>query len=384
MNDLIRTPLATLIALTLWASSAAAQDEEADDEPVKPGLYTTVDENEIYLIVGDEQFDLETGESAYLGGQGLERMSQAPGFLDWPCGTEYAMNRGALARYAIDDLPERGRVQEIVRRYFEETQVPDGTLRFLNGEYHGRFPVSEIEQLLSGSYWYRPGPPDAPKAAQRPKVLIISVFWGSGQVVVDPHFLEELKAHYGTPEIPVLFQFPEEYEVPISYFGDQPGLEEIILAFRESGIRPADVPMWFAGDHHASIATDVLVDRLDLPEPAAIDADQLEALLADLRAFGFSRKPLTLTLTPGADALLVDQGERVRAAQSLGIDSIPVMFAFFTEASHAAHCGLPPPISAVGALGTSNSGRPDAPGPDKPPEIELPDPPQVEPPASGS
>ena len=82
MTTVCRTPLSVLIAITLFASTATGQEEE----DVKPGLYTTVDQDEIYLIIGDEQFDLKTGESAFVDDSGLEFVSRPPAILNWPCG----------------------------------------------------------------------------------------------------------------------------------------------------------------------------------------------------------------------------------------------------------------------------------------------------------
>ena len=113
----------------------------------------------------------------------------------------------------------------------------------------------------------------------------------------------------------------------------------------------------------------------------------MATLQAELGGGGLQGKPITLTMTPGSDTMVADDPERLRAAEAMGMDSVPVMFTFFNEGSVASHCGLPPMVAAVGALGTSNdSSTPDAPGevrgPDKPPEIEI-DPPNNEPPQSG-
>ena len=384
-----------MICLALLASAGWAQEQDQGQsqgetdkkpaEPVKPGLYTTVDEHSIYLIIDGKQYDLQTGESAYVDKtKKFESLGQTPDFVEWPCGTSYAMNRGNLPTYSIDDLPREGRIKEIVRRYFEETRLPEGHPLFANGEYHGKFPASEIEALVSDAWWYHAGPKDGPMAFRRPKVLIISLFWGTGQVVVDTHFLKDLEAYYGDQDIPVIFEFREEYEVPMSYFGARPSLDELMQAFSERGIRVADVPMYWAGDNHMSIDTATLANRLDLPPLDKMDPKRLAKLQEDLRANGFSRKPITLAMTPGGDKLLVDEGERIRAAQSLGIESIPVMFAFYTASAHASLCGLPPPSTAVGSLGTSNQQSTVASGPARPPEIELPNPPQPENPASGN
>jgi hypothetical protein len=383
MKKAVRRPLSTLIALTLCVAAGA---QEEDD--VKPGLYTTVDQDEIYLIIGDEQYDLKTGESAFVDGDELQFVSRPPAFLNWPCGTSFAGQRGSLATYPIDDLPPEGRVQEIIRLFFEDKEIPDTTPRWMNGETHGSFPAADIEAMVTDSYWYVGGPPDSRMAAQRPDTLLISVYRGTGQAVVDTNFLAELKRTYPDGNIPVVFDFAEEHEVPISYFGRNPSLNDLAQAFSERGVTPDDVPMFFAGDKHLEVDPGELADALGARPASEIDPDRMASLQADLQAHGFGSKPITLSMTPGSEAMVADEADRIRAAEALGMSSVPVMFSFYTDSSHASHCGLPPMIAAVGTLGTTNaSNTPDAPGevrgPDKPPEIELPDPPQVEPPASG-
>ena len=125
------------------------------------------------------------------------------------------------------------------------------------------------------------------------------------------------------------------------------------------------------------------------PPANEIDPARLQQQKDRIEAGGLTDKPVTVTLTPGSDTPAVDNADRVRAAAELGMGNVPTMMSFYTDATHAGHCGLPAPVAAVGALGTANpsASQPSAPGevrgPDKPPEIELPNPPQTEPPASG-
>lgn len=354
MRRPVRSRLTTLITAALVAGSGWAQDSD----PPKQTLYTTVDEHEIYLIVGDEQFDLKTGESAFVDNGELEFVAQAPAFVNWPCGTDLDMGRGSLTTYSLDSLPAEGAINEVVSRFFEEeARVPEGHPRWLNGASHGKFPIRDIEALVTRASWYNAGPPDALMAYKRPDVLIISLYRGTGQAVVDTNFLDELKDKYPDGDIPVFFDFRNENEVPISYFGRNPSVDMLIEAFTERNIVPASVPMWYAGDMHVELSPRELADRVAAPPADDISPQRMAELQAELNNKGLSLKPFNLVLTQGSDLPRVDAPDRLRAAVEMGLRRVPVVTTFYTDSSHADHCGLPPQVAALGALGTTN---PDA------------------------
>lgn len=341
-----RAKLSTMIALALTASAANAQD------PIKPGLYTTVDEDEIYLIQGGQQYDVKTGETVMITADGLEFVDKPPAFLAWPCGTGFAPDRGTLESFPASDLPPGDEIGSVAQMFFEEAKVIEGNPRWLNGESHMSLPSEQIEQFVSSANWYKPGPEDAKMASQRPDTLIISLFYGTGQVVVDPNHLAYLKELYGDEDIPVVFQYQEENVVPITYFGADPTPEMIMRAFKEQGIKPADVPMWYAGDKHMEVDPGALADLGGVPPASEMDPERLEELKQDIQKNGFSGKPITMAMTQGGDTPLIDEPERLRAAQELGIAAVPVMFSFYDSGSHAGQCGLAPPVAAAGVLGT--------------------------------
>jgi len=393
-NTLKRATLPLTITLAL-----AAANTQAQDTPV-PGLYTTVDQDEIYIIQPNgEQTDIKTGESVRVTEQGLEFIADRPQFLNWPCGTGFAPNRGTLPTFSLDALPPGEQIAEVADRYFAQQQVLDSNPRWLNGESHGAFPASEIDQFVSNAYWYSTGPADAELAESRPKTLLIGLFYGTGQVVVDTNHLDTLKAEYGDDPIPTVFLYEEENVVPISYFGDNPTPEQITNAYDEYGIKPADVPMWYAGDRHVSIDPGALADSLGVPPASDFDASRLAELSQDIEENGFNAKPVTLAYVPGGDGMVADEGARLRAAQQTGVTPVPVMFSVYENDMIASQCGLAPPVAAAGLLGTSEAEAPEAPDdtdvdgpeepaepttppPNPPPEIIPPNPPQPELPVS--
>ncbi len=395
-----RAPLPALIALVLGAPQVMAQDGPP------PGLYTTVDQAEIYIIQPNgEQTDVKTGESVRVTEDGLEFIAQRPQFLNWPCGTGFAPNRGTLPTFSLDSLPPGDQIGQVADLYFSNQQVLDSSPRWLNGESHGAFPASEIDQFVSNAYWYKTGPADAELAEQRPKTLLISLFYGTGQVVVDTNHLDALKEEYGDDPIPTVFQYQEENVVPISYFGDNPTPEQIMNGYNQSGIKPADVPMWYAGDQHVSMDPGALADALGVPPAGDMSPARLQDLQDDIGENGFNAKPVTLAFVPGDDSMVVDEGERLRAAQQAGVSNVPVMFSVYENDMIASQCGLAPPVAAAGLLGTSEGEAPGAETPEEPgegpgdgpgdgpeqpeqpprpvpPEIEPPQPPQPEQPVS--
>ncbi len=382
----------------MTASLAVAMAAQAQDQPA-PGLYTTVDESEIYVITRDgQQTDVKTGESVRINADGLSFVTERPGFMNWPCGTGFAPNLGTLETYALDQLPASDRIAQVVDRYFIEQQVPSQSPRWLNGEAHTAIPAAEIDQFASNAFWYKSGPTTTKMESLRPDTLLIGLFYGTGQVLVDGNQFASLKEAYGEEPIPVVFQFQEENVVPISYFGDAASPEQIAKAFQESGIKPADVPMWYAGDYHTTATPGALADSLGVPPASELNAANQAKLQEDLRKNGFRQKPVTLALVSGSDEMIIDEGDRLRAAEALGIDQVPVMFSVYDQNLFSSQCGLAPAIAAAGLLGTKEGEAPGAtpgddssqppegptPGPDRPTPgpITPPDPPDPEQPTS--
>ncbi len=398
-----RTTLSLMIAAALGASTASAQDPATADKP-KPGLYTSVDEASIYIIQPDgTQTDVMTGESVKLTDDGVEFIAQRPQFLNWPCGTSFAPNRGTLTTFTFDSLPAGDQIAEVANRYFNNQQVLDTQPNWLNGEFNGVLSADQIDQFVSNAYWYKTGPAPAKMANFRPKTLLISLFYGTGQVVVDTNHLDSLKAHYGDEPIPTVFIYQEENVVPISYFGERPQPWQIVKASNESGIRPADVPLWYAGDAHTSENPEQLAIVTNVPPASEMDPESLARIREDIAKNGMSAKPITLGMVAGSEEILVDSPERLRAAQMAGLATVPVMYSVYENDMIASECGVQPPVEAVGVLGTTEGEAPgyippdetdqpglpdqptqppDGPGRPTPPEIVPPNPPPPELPVS--
>jgi len=341
--------LYSAIIAALASPAAYSQQAAEPASAVSPGLYVTVSQSEVYIIQGDQQIDLKVGEAAFAGQDSMHQLDEVPAFLNWPCGG--SSEDGLVPTYTMDSLPPNNRINEIAKRFFEGPEIPDSTPAWLNGESHGSFPAEEIERFSSRAYWYKSGDTTAKMVALRPEILLISLYPNTQQIVVDGNHLEELRALYGSDDIPVTFIFNEENVVPVSYFGKNVTMKKVADAFFKDGLSVADTPMWYAGDRQLATSPAQIADLLQIPPLEEIDPERLAALVADLQTNGFTKKPINISLMAQNGLMVVDEGERVRAAQSIGMDSIPIVFFYFNENSHAKHCGLPIPQIGAGLGG---------------------------------
>jgi hypothetical protein len=351
MKPLQMSSLNAAIVIALVSLAANAQSP-GNSTATSAGLYVTVSQSEVYIIQGDSQLDLKVGEAAFAGADTLKQLDAVPGFLNWPCGGAGADDSEMVPIYSLDSLPPGNRIEEVVRRFFEGPEIPAPSPAWLNGESHGSFPADEISRFSTDAYWYLSGETTAKMEALRPRVLLISLFPATQQVIVDQNHYEELRDLYGDEDIPVTFVFNEESVVPISSFGKNAGVQQVADLYFEKGITIADVPMWYAGDRQVEATPGDLEQAFEIPATEDIDPSRLAALVADLQANGFTKKPINVALMSQNNSMAADEGEKIRAAQSIGIDSIPIVFFNYSENSHKKRCGLAmPQIAAGGGIG---------------------------------
>lgn len=350
INHLHRLALAGLFLAAVAAPVAAQQQEECVDlKGMPPGLYVTVQQNEVFLIKDGKMVELKPGEAGFASESALACLKVPPRMLDWPCNTSEAMARRLAPAYTIEDLPAIGAIREVVRRYFEENKAISPQVIWLNGESHGEFPAVELEALDSSAYWYIPGSDDPFASPKRPKIQLVSLFWATGQAVVDRNTLTALEIAHPDGEIPVAFMFNKDSEVPVSFFGPNPTLEQISKAYLERGIELAPVPVWYAGDHHFKASLKELKLLFDLPKLESISPERQESLRAELKAYGFFHKPIGISIIEETGTMIIDQPDVVAVAADMGITSFPIVMFYFNNTSHLAGCGISlPQISVVG------------------------------------
>ncbi|NCF63042.1 MAG: hypothetical protein GWP58_09345 [Gammaproteobacteria bacterium] len=377
MEVLTKAILPALIASAL-ASNAWAQNEDCEKlEGTPPGLYATTDEGRTYLVKDDEVVELGPGEAGFADEDGVKCIQLPPAFLDWPCASDAAQSR-MFNTYTVEELETGNKMKEIVERYFSIPEVLAPIPNWIDGEFSAVFNYQDIIQLSSPEYWYHPNPNRPILSKKRPRSLLIALFVGTNQAVVDANVIDALRKELGTDDIPVAFVFNDSNVVPISYFGANVSLEEVSKAFNERGIRIAEVPMWWLGDYHLTPTIAEYEKFFDIPALENIPAERQASLKADLEEHGFTRKPILVTLFSEAGSMAVDQPERVRVAASMGMTEIPTSLIFIEPDSVLARCG---PGSPAGASAVSGSTTPIG-GATVPPGAVTP--PPTEPEASDS
>lgn len=370
MKVLTRAMLPTLIASVL-ATSAWAQEDCVELEGTPPGMYTTTDEGRTYLSKDGDVVELGPGEAGFADEDGVKCIQKPPEFLDWPCSTDAAQSR-MFNTYALEDLETDNKMKEVVERYFGVPEVLAPFPNWIDGEYNSVFNYNDIIQFSSPAYWYHVNPDQPIMSDKRPRSLLVALFVGTNQAVVDSNMIDALREELGTDEIPVTFVFNDTNVVPISFFGSNVSLEEVSKAFNERRIKVADVPMWWKGDFHLMPTVAEFEQFFEIPPLEEISADNQASLKADLEAHGFTRKPILVTMFAESGSMAIDQPERVRVAVSMGITDIPTALVFIEPDVLLARCGPGTPAGSSSVSGTSTpiGGATVPPGVASPPPAE--------------
>lgn len=344
--------LPVLISLALSQNYAYAQDECVEVQGTPPGLYTTTDEGTTFLIKDDKIVELAPGQSGYANDTQLTCIKAPPDFLDWPCSTDAAKSR-KFATYRIDSLGDGSVIKQVVNRYFEVPEVVEPIPNWVDGEYTTKLDFNEIVPYSSPDYWYQRNTAVDIMHEKRPKTLLISLYVGINRVVLDNYTVDALSSLYGGKDIPVVFVFNDSNVVPVSYFGDNISLEEMAKAFTERRIKLAEVPMWPLGDYHFAPTAQEFEQLVDLPDFEDIDAFRREALQAELETFGFTKKPIFVTMLEGGSKLYVDDPERVRVAIHMGMQRLNTVINFVEADDHLRRCGPGTPVGSGGVSGAT-------------------------------
>jgi hypothetical protein len=376
---LTKAILPALIATAL-AGTALAQEDCIEIEGAPPGLYATTDEGRTFLIKDGEVVEMGPGEAGFADENGVKCIKRPPKFLDWPCATQAAQSR-MFSTYSMDDLTEKNKIEEIVRRYFEIPEVIAPIPNWVDGEYNAVFEYKDLIPFSNDDYWYYHNEDRPFLDPKRPRSLQISLYVGINKVVIDKVAAEALRKDLGTDQIPVTFVFNDSNVVPISYFGPNVSIEEVNKAFFERGIKLADVPMWWLGDYHLLPTIEEFERFFDIPSLESISAQKQEALRSDLQANGFTRKPLIVTVLSDSGTMMVDQPERLRVAASMGLTRFPTVFNFVETDMVNARCGPGTPIG-FGSAAISGESTPPG-GAVVPPGVPI-TPPPPDPDASDS
>lgn len=376
-----RTPLAGCIALAVLSVQAHAQQSEPEQcvdlgQETPPGLYVTVDQSQVYLTKDGKIVELNPGEAAYANETQLTCLNITPSVLDWPCGTAEDRARAKAEEYTLDELPAIGGIQEIKRRYFEDKKVLGPTIEWLNGDIHGTFPLSEFEGVDTTKSWYQRTTDDPFASPKRPRAQVIGLFWATKQMIVDGNTFEAIQQEFPDGEIPVVFMFFEQQQVPISFFGPNPSLKTVLDAYFERGIEVAPPPVWYAGEFTLQVDLQEVQTMFDLPPVDSLDPAQVASMKADIERDGFKTKPFTVSAMGESGSIFLDQPAKLSVAASMGMTSFPVVLQHFGPTSHLADCDIPrPAISVVGDAQSVDELPDDVDEvPEPPPPVILPPP----------
>ena len=332
------------------AQDQARKCESLEGNPA--GLYATTDEGRTYLVKDGKTVELGPGEAGFADASGVRCIQRPPQFLDWPCATSAAQSR-MFNTYTLEDLQDENKLEEIVERYFQVPEVLSPIPNWIDGEYNAVFDLNDIIQFSTPEYWYHLNPNREILGPKRPRALLISLYVGINQVLIDNNMIDVLRQDLGTDEMPVAFVFNDSNVVPVSYFGTNVSLEEVNKAFKERGIKIADVPMWWLGDYHLSPTIAEFEKLFDIPPLENIPQGRQEKLRADLQENGFTRKPILVTLFAESGTMAVDQPQRVRVAASMGMTDIPTSLVFIERDAVLARCGPGTPAGAAPVSGST-------------------------------
>ena len=355
MKVLSKAILPALIASVLAGNVLAQEDQNqqcVDLEGAPPGLYATTDEGRTFLVKDGKTVELGPGESGYANDGELKCINKPPAFLDWPCATQAAQSR-MFNTYTVEDLSAGNQLKEIVQRYFDIPEILIPIAGYVDNEYNAVFNYNDLIQFSSPEYWYFPNPDKPILSGKRPKTLLVSLFVGTNQVVLDNNMIDLLRKELGSNELPVAFVFHDTNTVPVSYFGSNISIEEAQKAFFERGIKLADVPIWWQGDYHLRPTIDEFEKFFDIPALEDISPGKRLELTADLEVYGFTRKTIIVSMFAESGEMAVDQPERIRVAASIGIDHIPTTFNFVEEDMLVARCGPGTPIGGASVSGST-------------------------------
>jgi hypothetical protein len=360
----------TAVVIVIGLASLNAQSQQGgndsmdckDNSGTSAGLYVTVDQSQVYLDQDDQRVELKPGEAAFAGEDSMHCLNEVPGFLNWPCGTPEAGQITRFPSYSMTDLAPGISIQAIIDRYFDLPEIIDPPIEWLNGEVHASFQADEIESFATPEYWYLPSDDSPFSSGKRPETVLVSMYWSTSQVLMDSYSFDALKSIKGSQPIPVVFVFNGENVVPASYFGTDVSLDLLSQAFFSSGVKLADVPVWYAGDHHLLTDIEEFEKLFDIPNADEIGAEKLTALTEELKKNGFRKKPIIVSMMSENSSMVVDQPDRVRAAAVLGMESIPTVIFYYEKDSHMARCGLSlPQVDSGSGIGSFSA----------PPAVEL-------------
>ncbi|MFC1680937.1 hypothetical protein ACFL1S_03975 [Pseudomonadota bacterium] len=266
----------------------------------------------------------------------IDLMPNLPG---WVCPASFDTNAYSPI-YDVNDLPETRTVAEVANRYFKDnarmSPFPDWTV----GEFNMLANVDELIGLAGSGWWYEPGPQQSGAGANPRDNVLVSLYKRDKGIVVDADAakLQAMKQS-GKSRVPVTFYYNQKNQLPISTFGSDVSLQELLNEFFSAGNEITMVPLWQVGDYHLKVPAGELVDIFNIREKQDMDPARYQAALSELRNDGFSRSPALITLLRTDNFKTIAEPERIRAAMELGMNDVPVVL--FYHSMNRQSCSAP-------------------------------------------
>lgn len=230
-------------------------------------------------------------------------------------------------------------LQEIARMYFEDNERVVPFPEWINNGAHVQVPVADLEPLLGDRNWYEVGRDDRP--VNEP--VMISLYRHDRSIVVDGNLDQVRRAiEQGDNFVPAVVLYNDGNQRPVSDFGAEPLVGDIVAAYLDGRTSVTFVPDWHEpySDRHHTAAIDEFEEFTTLPTREEIEDARWDKITTELGADGFHRKPVMVSLYYNGARVWIDEPDRLTAARELGIDPVPVSYLYHNLDRLA--CGIIP------------------------------------------
>ena len=218
-------------------------------------------------------------------------LSMLPNLPGWACGSD-ENQVDYFTTYQVTELPDKRTVEEVAKRYFKDQKELQPFPDWPGGDFHMLAPVDELQKLVGEDYWYRRGPEQDLPGANPRDAIMVALYDNGNKIVIDSGAdkLQKLQ-QLGVNKAPVIFFYNRENQRPISDFGADVKLDDVIDAYFGKGIELTHPPLWQVGDHTLTVEISELEELFDIPSRGEIGDETYAKIVERLKKDGFKRSP---------------------------------------------------------------------------------------------
>ena len=273
----------------------------------------------VYLAV---KADVQRAQEFYDTAVAL--LPQLPG---WSIQTEEDQSR-YFQTYEASELGVQPTVAEVARRFFEESKRIAPFPPWFAGQFHIKASTDELVALLNDSFWYRQGTKDPSSPSSAPnRPVFISIYAEGAQIVIDSGAERIRDAQQrGVTDLPVVFVYNGIRNLPISRYGPDVKVKEIVNDFFQNGRMLTAVPEWKIGDHHMLGSVEELLEWA--AKKSEVNPERWEKIIRDIQTNGFETPLLLSLFNSGEGGVWPNEPDRITAAAELGLTEVPVVFLY--------------------------------------------------------